>query len=51
VTDKRAAARLLSIDLKNPMQCVIELKVPRNIWGVALPPRDWEETAALGTEH
>ena len=51
VTDKRAAARLLSIDVKNPMQCVIELEEPRNIWGVALPPNDWEETAALGTEH
>ena len=51
MTDKRAAARLLSIDVKNPMQCVIELEEPRNIWGVALPPNDWEETAALGTEH
>jgi hypothetical protein len=24
---------------------------PHNIWGVPLPPDDWEETAALETGH
>jgi hypothetical protein len=51
VTDKRAAGRVVYIDPKNPPHCGIELEEPRNIWGVPLPPNDWEETAALGTEH
>jgi hypothetical protein len=51
VTDKRAAARVVYIDPKNPLHCGIELEEPRNIWRVLLPPNDGEETAALGTEH
>ena len=51
VTDKRAAARGVYIDPKNPLHCGIELEEPRNIWGVPLPPNDGEETAPLGTEH
>jgi uridine kinase len=51
VTDKRAAARVVYIDPKNPLHCGIELEEPRNIWGVPLPPNDGEETAALETEH
>jgi hypothetical protein len=47
VTDKRAAARVVYIDPKNPQHCGIELDEPRNIWGVSLPPNDWEEKAAL----
>jgi hypothetical protein len=47
LTDKRAAARVVYIDPKNPLHCGIELDEPRNIWGVPLPPDDWEETAAL----
>jgi hypothetical protein len=52
VTDKRAAARVVYIDPKNPLQCGIELAEPRNIWGVPLPPDDWEETVAseIGTK-
>lgn len=42
MTDKRAAARLVYIDPKNPLHCGIELDEPRNIWGVSLPPDDWE---------
>jgi hypothetical protein len=41
VTDKRAAARVVYIDPKNPLHCGIELAEPRNIWGVPLPPDDW----------
>jgi hypothetical protein len=51
LTDKRAAARVVCIDPKNPLQCGIELDEPRNIWGVPLPPDDWEVTAAMETEH
>ena len=51
LTDKRAAARVVYIDTKNPLHCGIELDEPRNIWGVPLTPDDWEETAALKTGH
>ena len=43
VTDKRAAARVVFIDPENPLRCGIELAEPRNIWGVPLPPADWQE--------
>jgi PilZ domain len=43
VTDKRAAARVVYIDPKNPLHCGIELDEPRNIWGVPLPPDNWGE--------
>ena len=51
LTDKRAAARVVYINPKNPLHCGIELDEPRNIWGVPLPPDDWEETSVLETEH
>jgi hypothetical protein len=44
LTDKRARAQVVYIDPENPMRCGIELDKPRNIWGVPLPPDDWEET-------
>ncbi len=43
VTDKRAAARVVYIDPKNPLHCGVELAAPQNIWGVPLPPNDWGE--------
>jgi hypothetical protein len=43
LTDKRATAQVVYIDLGNPMLCGIELDKPRNIWGVPLPPDDWKE--------
>jgi hypothetical protein len=49
LTDKRAAARVVYIDPKNPRLCGIELDEPRNIWGVSLPPDDW--TADLDAAH
>jgi hypothetical protein len=51
LTDKRAAARVVYTDPKNPLHCGIDLAEPRNIWGVPLPPDDWEETAALEIGH
>ena len=47
LTDKRAAARVVYTDPKNPLHCGIELSEPQNIWGVSLPPVDWEETGAF----
>jgi hypothetical protein len=49
LTNKRAAARVVYIDPKNPLHCGIELDEPRNIWGVSVPPDNWEETADLET--
>ena len=47
LTDKRAAATVVYIDPKNALHCGIELAEPHNIWGVPLPPDDWEETSSL----
>ncbi len=51
LTDKRAKARVVYADSKNPLRCGIELDQPRNIWGVSVPPDDWDETSVLETEH
>ena len=48
LTDKRAKARVVYIDPEDSLRCGIELDQPRNIWGVPLPPDDWDETAASG---
>jgi hypothetical protein len=51
LTNKRAAARVVYIDPKNPLHCGIELDEPRNIWDVSVPPDNWDETSVLETEH
>jgi hypothetical protein len=51
LTDKRAAARVVYVDPKDPLRCGIELDEPRNIWGVSVPPDNWDETAVFETEH
>jgi hypothetical protein len=45
LTDKRAKARIAYVNPENPLRCGIELDQPRNIWGVPLPPDDWEENS------
>jgi hypothetical protein len=45
ITDKRAPARVVFVDPTNLLHCGIELDEPRNIWGVPLPPDDWDEMA------
>ncbi len=44
LTDKHAAARVVYISQEDPLRCGIELEKPQNIWGVFLPPDDWDET-------
>ncbi len=44
LTDKRASARVVYLNPENPLHCGIELEQPQNIWGVFLPPDDWETT-------
>ena len=51
LTNKRAAARVVYTDPKNPRHCGIELDEPRNIWGVSVPPDNWDETSVLESEH
>ena len=48
LTDKRAAARVIYIDPKNPLHCGIELDEPRNIWGVSVPARQLGRDLGLG---
>jgi hypothetical protein len=43
LTDKHATARVVYSNIKNPLQCGIELDEPRNIWGVSVPPDNWDE--------
>lgn len=45
LTGKDAPARVVYVNPENPLHCGIELEQPRNIWGVPLPPGDWDETA------
>ena len=47
LTDKRAKARVVYVDPEKPRRCGIELDQPQNIWGVPLPPADWDETAEM----
>jgi hypothetical protein len=51
LTDQRTGARVVYIDPKNPLHCGIALDEPRNIWGVSVPPDDWDEASVLETEH
>jgi PilZ domain len=51
LTDKRAAARVVYTDPKNALHCGIELDEPRNIWGVSLPPDNWDDPAVLEGGH
>jgi hypothetical protein len=44
MTDKHAKARVVYVDPTDSLRCGIELDQPRNIWGVSLPPADWDET-------
>ena len=42
LTDKRAAARVVYVDPDQPRHCGIALQQPQNIWGLSLPPDDWQ---------
>lgn len=44
LTDKRSKARVVYVDPGTPTRCGIELDQPCNIWGVPIPPEDWDET-------
>jgi hypothetical protein len=43
LTDKHAIATVVYIDPDVPYNYGIELKEPHNIWGISLPPDDWQD--------
>ena len=43
LTDKRTTAQVVFVDSENPLRCGIELDKPQNIWGMHLPPDDWQK--------
>src|SRR5437870_3133384 len=42
LTDKRAPAKVVYVDPDQPRHCGIALEQPQNIWGLSLPPDDWQ---------
>jgi hypothetical protein len=42
LTGKTASARVVYVAEDNPLKCGIELAEPQNIWGMSLPPGDWD---------
>jgi hypothetical protein len=43
LTRKRAQAKVVYVDPDQPRHCGIALAKPQNIWGISLPPDDWQE--------
>ena len=43
LTGKRANAEVVYVDPEKPQHCGIALTEPQNIWGISLPPKDWDE--------
>jgi hypothetical protein len=43
LTGKHANAEVVYVDPEQPMHCGIALAVPKNIWGMSVPPEDWHE--------
>jgi len=43
LTGKRAKAEVVYVDPEKPRHYGVALEIPQNIWGVSLPPKDWEE--------
>ena len=44
LTGKRANAEVVYVDPEKPLRCGISLAIPQNIWGISLPPSDWDES-------
>ena len=43
LTGKHANAEVVYVDPEKPLHCGIALAMPRNIWGISLPPENWHE--------
>jgi hypothetical protein len=46
-THKRALADVIYVDPDQPRVCGIGLVKPENIWGLSLPPHDWNESDSV----
>src|SRR5262245_53708803 len=44
LTDKRAVADVVYVDPDAPRICGVGLVQPQNIWGLSLPPDDWNDS-------
>jgi hypothetical protein len=44
LSNERALADVVHVDPEQPRICGIGLVKPQNIWGLALPPDDWNES-------
>ena len=42
LTDKRATAEVVYVEPQHPRLCGISLARAQNIWGISLPPDDWQ---------
>jgi len=51
LAEMSAKARVVYVDPDSPRHCGIALDEPRNIWGVELPPDDWDVTVVLDAFH
>jgi hypothetical protein len=43
LSGEEALARVIHVDPSQPLTYGIELSKPQNIWGITLPPHDWQE--------
>ena len=43
LTGKCAPAKVVYVNPLQPLHCGIELAKPQNIWGISLPPDDWND--------
>ncbi|MFL6439912.1 MAG: PilZ domain-containing protein [Terriglobales bacterium] len=46
LTGKCAAGRVVLASRESPLEIGIGLDQPQNIWGISLPPADWQEETA-----
>lgn len=42
LTGKSAAAKVVFVDPEQQLHFGVELERPENIWGISLPPEDWD---------
>ena len=45
LTGKSAEARVVFVSRERPLEFGVGLDRPQNIWGISLPPADWQEGA------
>jgi hypothetical protein len=46
LTGKSAGGRVVLASRESPLEIGIGLDQPQNIWGISLPPADWQEETA-----